>query len=286
MTRPILAAALALLLLAGSRSHAQDAPAAPPSEAQAVDAAQASGPATPSDDEKPMTSGEAFLRKLVQGGTTMLFLLLVSIAGLAYAIERFVNLRKAHIVPDGLATEAARLWKSGQPDAVLQLARRRPSTLGRMIEAIVTHRHGTATDVNMIAGDLAARELRRHLQRAYPLAVVATISPLLGLLGTVIGMIGAFDQVAIMGELANPAAFGGDIAKALITTGAGLSVAIPALALYHFFKSRVTLFGVELEEQAGGLITDWFMTPTASPPAPTPAVAPVTPVSKETTHAN
>jgi biopolymer transport protein ExbB len=277
MTRLILAAILATVMLACGVAFAQD-DAAPATDATAAIDAPADDQVA---DDKPMTSGEAFLRKLVQGGMTMFFLLLVSIAGVAYAIERFVNLRKGKIVPEGLAAEADRLWRGGQHDAVLQLARRTPSTLGRMIEAIVTHRQATASDVNMIAGDLASRELRRHLQRAYPLAVVATISPLLGLLGTVIGMIGAFDQVAIMGELANPAAFGGDIAKALITTGAGLSVAIPALALYHYFKSRITIFGVELEEQAGSLITDWFTAATRPAPAAAPA-----PTPKENAHAN
>ncbi len=261
--------------------------AAPRDAGDEVDAASAD------DDHEAMTSGEAILRKLVQGGTTMLLLALVSIAGVGYAIERFVNLRKSRIVPDGLAAEAARLWQAGNPDAVIALGRSNPSTLGRMLSAIATYRHASATDVNTITGDLAARDLRRHLQRAYPLAVVATISPLLGLLGTVIGMIGAFDQVAIMGELANPAAFGGDIAKALITTGAGLSIAIPALALYHFFKSKINVFGVDLEEEVSELITAWFVakavTPagvSATPAAPTSATSPPnpTPPAKPEAH--
>ena len=130
--------------------------------------------------------------------------------------------------------------------------------MGRMLAAIVRHRSSGVERVSTIAGDIASRDLKRHLQRAYPLAVVATVAPLLGLFGTVLGMIGAFDKIAIMGELANPAAFGGDIGKALITTGAGLAIAIASLVLYHWFKSRINVYGVDLEEQVSVLITQWF----------------------------
>jgi biopolymer transport protein ExbB len=109
-----------------------------------------------------------------------------------------------------------------------------------------------------MAGDVASRDLRRHLQKAYPLAVVATVSPLLGLLGTVIGMIGAFDKVAAAGSLGDASVLGGDISKALITTGAGLTIAVPALVLYHYFKSRTNLYAIMLEEEVGELITEWY----------------------------
>ena len=104
------------------------------------------------------------------------------------------------------------------------------------------------------------REIRKHLRRAYPLALVATIAPLLGLLGTVIGMIGAFDKVSAAGSLGDASMLGGDISKALITTATGLCIAVPALALYHFFKSRTNMYGMILEEEVCELITRWFAT--------------------------
>ena len=87
---------------------------------------------------------------------------------------------------------------------------------------------------------------------------MATVSPLLGLLGTVIGMIGAFDKVAAAGSLGDASLLGGDISKALITTGAGLTIAVPALVLYHYFKSRTNMFGLLLEEEASELISSWY----------------------------
>ena len=202
-----------------------------------------------------VTRGAAFIGKLVQGGWTMFFLLLVSVAGLAFAVERFVNLRRSKIAPKRLADEADDLWRRGRFDELA--ARLDQSTLGRAIAALLEYHNRGPDFAGRMAADVASRDLRRHLQRAYPLAVVATISPLLGLLGTVIGMIGAFDSVAVAGQLGDASILGGDISKALITTGVGLAIAIPALALYHYFKARTALFALEVEEAAGGLVAGW-----------------------------
>lgn len=139
-------------------------------------------------------------------------------------------------------------------DQIKQLCQRRSSTLGRMILAVVEHQKSSLADVSMVAGDLGARELKLHLQKAYPIAVVATIEPLLGLFGTVWGMILAFDKVAIIGSMGNASALSSEIAIALVTTAVGLAIAIPMLALHHYFKSRTNIFGITLEEQVSALI--------------------------------
>ena len=204
-----------------------------------------------------VTRGAAFIGKLVQGGWTMFFLLLVSVAGLAFAVERFVNLRRSKIAPRRLADEADDLWRRGKTRELAALVENDRSTLGRAVAALIEYHNRGPDFAGRMAADVASRDLRRHLQRAYPLAVVATISPLLGLLGTVIGMIGAFDSVAVAGQLGDASILGGDISKALITTGVGLAIAIPALALYHYFKARTALFALEVEEAAGGLVAGW-----------------------------
>ncbi len=205
-----------------------------------------------------LTTGEAFVLKLRQGGLTMVFLLLASVAGVGYAIERLVNLRSGTVVPDGLADRADRLWRRGKWDEIQALPDKSNSTLARVLAVVARHRHSSMADVSTMAADMASRDLRRHAQKAYPLAVVATVSPLLGLLGTVIGMIGAFDKVAAAGSLGDASLLGGDISKALITTGAGLTIAVPALVLYHYFRSRTNLLAIMLEEEAGELINAWF----------------------------
>lgn len=213
---------------------------------------------TPVAPEEELTVGRAFVMKLRQGGLTMVFLLLASVAGLGYTIERLVNLRGSAVVPRDLADRADEMWRAGEWKELESLPERNNSTLARVLSVIAQHRHSSMADVSLMAGDVASRDLRRHLQKAYPLAVVATVSPLLGLLGTVIGMIGAFDKVAAAGSLGDASVLGGDISKALITTGAGLTIAVPALVLYHYFKSRTNLYAIMLEEEVGELISEWY----------------------------
>jgi biopolymer transport protein ExbB len=224
----------------------------------AADAAT-NGLLTAADEE--ITSGEAFLLKLKQGGFTMVFLLLASVAGLGYALERTINLRRSAIVPAGLADRADELWRAHKWRELEELTARDTSTLASTIAVVVRHRRSSMAEVSMMAGDVCSRDLKRHLQRAYPLAVVATVAPLLGLFGTVVGMIGAFDKVAAAGALGDASLLGGDISKALITTGAGLAIAVPALALYHYFKSRTSMYAIMLEEEMGELISSWFAPP-------------------------
>jgi biopolymer transport protein ExbB len=261
----------------GGQPAAGDAtspPAEPTGEAgpAAGPAGEVSEPDVPADvpedaaADRELTVGEAFVLKLKQGGLTMVFLLLASVAGLGYTIERMVNLRTGAVVPGGLAEQADTLWRAGKWGEIEDLPRVNRSTLARVLAVVARHRHGSMSDASMLAGDVASRDLRRHLQKAYPLAVVATVSPLLGLLGTVIGMIGAFDKVAAAGSLGDASLLGGDISKALITTGAGLTIAVPALVLYHYFRSRTNLLALMLEEEVGELVGAWFG-PQARPPA-------------------
>lgn len=196
---------------------------------------------------------------LKKGGKTMVFLLFLSVMGLAFILERTVRLRKSAIAPSGLAAAAANLWNQGRIDELDALCRKRPSTLSRIIRFVTQHSANPVADVSAGAGDIASRELRVQLQRGYPLAVVATLSPLLGLLGTVIGMIEAFEKVTIAGSMGDATYLSGSISKALITTAAGLVIAIPALGFYHFFRSRTTTYGILLEEQASSFINECML---------------------------
>src|SRR3989442_10556462 len=98
-----------------------------------------------------------------------------------------------------------------------------------------------------------------HAQRAYPLGTVATLEPLLGLLGMVLGMIESFEKVALAGALGNPAQLASGISEALVTTALGIGLAIPFLALYHYFKNKTNNFKLLLEEDVTELIIEWLM---------------------------
>ncbi|MDA3874214.1 MAG: MotA/TolQ/ExbB proton channel family protein [Kiritimatiellae bacterium] len=200
----------------------------------------------------------ALVEKLRGSGKTGVALFLISVVGFSFAFERIYNLRKSNITPPGLAGQADKLWNSGDFEGIKKLGAQSHSTLGRVLIEIVEHRDSPRSDVTTMAEDVASREMRYHLQWAYPLAVVATISPLLGLFGTVYGMIGAFESVALAGEMGDPSIMAGDISFALITTALGLVIAVPALSCYHFFRIRTNMLALGLEGQVSHLISRWF----------------------------
>lgn len=213
-------------------------------------------PALPADEDGVLA---AVARHIHKGGRIVVVLLGLSVLALTFAIERAINLRARRVVPVGLGEEADALWKQGRFGDLRALCKRDGSILADMILTIVEHRDVDITHIQTFAHDLGSRELRLELRRAYPLAVIATLAPLLGLLGTVVGMIGAFGTVATAGSMGDPGLLADDISKALITTQDGLVVAIPALALYHYFRSQTQYFSVLLEDQASELISRWFM---------------------------
>lgn len=111
----------------------------------------------------------------------------------------------------------------------------------------------------MFAEDKAGRELRLENRKSAMLATVATLSPLLGLFGTVVGLLGAFTTVAAVGEMGDPAILADDISKALITTVAGLAISMPALFVYNLIKTRLNLYAVILEEEVSDLVHNLFI---------------------------
>lgn len=207
----------------------------------------------------PATARIDLTQQIVSGGATLIVILALSLFAGAVAAERFTNFRRRYIMPPGLLEGIRPLWRTQDHPAILRLLREHDSTLARVIGFMHAYRHH---DVELIAsgcGDIASIELRYHQHKAYPLAVVATLSPILGLLGTVIGMIEAFDVVASTGTLGDPALLADGISKALTTTAGGLIVALPALALHHFFKSRAAQYGLALEREVNELINEWFL---------------------------
>ncbi|MDQ8209250.1 MotA/TolQ/ExbB proton channel family protein [Coraliomargarita sp. SDUM461003] len=245
----------------GGTGGADSANAVPGEVGEAVDGTESMGPATVEVDEfitEDVSATGALIEKLKESGKTGIALFFISVVGFSFAFERLFNLRKSLITPPRLAGQVDQLWSQGDVSAVKKLASESHSTLGRVINEIVEHRDSPRADITTMAGDLASREMRLHLQRAYPLAVVATISPLLGLFGTVYGMIGAFESVALAGEMGDPSIMAGDIAYALITTALGLVIAVPALASYHFFRIRTNMLALGLESQLGHIMSRWF----------------------------
>lgn len=214
---------------------------------------------SPSAAARKRGAVDEFVIQFQMGGATMWFLLALSITGLAFSLERAIRLRRGRLVPKGLADQCRELWAQGAYEEIAALCEGGRSALAQAIKYLVQYRDASLDDVRTIAGDVTDRELRPHQRRMLPLAVVATLSPLLGLFGTVLGMMGAFQRFGLLGETGDPTVFANDISKALVTTAFGLVIAVPSLALYHYFRGRTTAFADELETQVSELTIEWFV---------------------------
>jgi biopolymer transport protein ExbB len=199
--------------------------------------------------------------KLKESGKVGIVQFGLSAFGAIFIFERLSGLRRRHVVPIGLTSRARQLWKEGKFDELEKLGEAEPSTLARVISFIARNRRSPMAEVSQIAGELASRELAIHHQRAYPLGIVSTLQPLLGLLGMIFGMITTFETVAAAGSLGDPTQLASGISEALVTTGLGLAFAIPFLALYHYFKHRTNGYGVQLEGEVTSLLTEWLLKP-------------------------
>jgi biopolymer transport protein ExbB len=195
------------------------------------------------------------VEQVAEGGAAVLVTLGLSILFLAVTIERLLHLRERAVLPLDLLARVQPLWAAHRFAELEKLLAADGSTLARVIACLVEHRHQPYAVVSSLAGDIASMELRQHQQKAYALAIVATVAPIVGLLGTVLGMIDAFHVIAYAEGMGNPALLAGGISKALVNTAAGLTVALPALGMHHYFKHRLATLGLALEKQVNTLIS-------------------------------
>lgn len=199
------------------------------------------------------------IEQVADGGAAIVLTLGLSILFLTVSIERLVNFRARYVVPDDLIERVKPLWAAQEFGKLQHLLSDQDNTLARVLAYVVRHRHHGYAVVSSGAGDVASIDLRHHQQKAYALAIVATVAPIVGLLGTVVGMIEAFHVIAFSEGMGNPALLAGGISKALINTACGLCVALPALGMHHFFRNRQAFFGLALEKKVNGLLNEWFL---------------------------
>ena len=235
-------------------------PAAAEEAAAAVAAPAAEAPAAQAEAPKEISGADQWKLYWEQGGNTMYFIALLSILGIGCALERFFNLRKSKVVPEGFTPEVIELWKAGKIEEVAELCRRSNSMLSRVVETMIQHKGSNDyQEVKMFGEDKVGRELRLENRKAAMLSTAATLSPLLGLFGTVVGLLGAFGTVAAMGEMGDASVLADDIGKALVTTVAGLAVSMPCLFVFGLIKNRLNLYAVLLEEEVADLVNQLFV---------------------------
>ncbi|MCS0582310.1 MotA/TolQ/ExbB proton channel family protein [Massilia pinisoli] len=186
--------------------------------------------------------------ELVHGGVAIFLIGALSVLSVAVTLERLVNFRLRKVAPPDLAEEAENLWRTGRFDQLRARVGDGDSSLARILGWMVEQRHLPPEKLAARVAEMAGVELRLQQHKAYALNVVATVAPIVGLLGTVVGMIESFHVIAFNG-MGDPTLLAGGISKALVNTAAGLSVALPSLAMHHVFRNRMVGIGIALERQ-------------------------------------
>jgi len=193
------------------------------------------------------------LELIKAGGWVMAPIILCSILATAIIIERFWSLQKRRIAPKHLVAQIWHWAKNNQLDAEHINQLRASSPLGRILAAGLVNLHHSREIMKESIQD-TGRHVVHDLERFLnTLGTIASITPLLGLLGTVFGVIQVFSAMTTQG-IGNPALLAGGISKALVTTAAGMTVAIPSLIFYRYFRGRVDELVVTIEQEAIKLV--------------------------------
>lgn len=213
-----------------------------PLAATAQDAAPASG------DEGGQQ--KSLLELLDAGGPVMWPLYLCSVVLLAFVIERLIRLRRSLIIPRSFRNAVEGMLAADRVDEekLAEWCKARPSPVARIFYSALGHLHRPLPELEKIIEDAGQREAARLARPSRAFSIIADISPLIGLLGTVWGMIQAFMKVAGEKAIGKPELLAEGIYQALVTTATGLTIAIPALVCYFIFTDRVERLVGDIDE--------------------------------------
>ncbi|MEN6448867.1 MAG: MotA/TolQ/ExbB proton channel family protein [Thermoguttaceae bacterium] len=251
---PVMAATIlyALLAMPGQPAWAADATAE--SVAASSNSIESSSAEAAEAHQRAFIPTTSIGRIVDDAGPLMYAILLCSFLLVAFLLDRCVNLRRRRVIPKPFVTRFLQQLREGQLDreAALELCEENGSPVANVFAGAVRKwgRPGVEVEQGVIdAGERATNGLRRHLRVFYG---IATVGPLLGLMGTVLGMIQTFNVIAdpTADAIGRTAPLAAGIAKALLNTAGGLAVAIPASILYVFFVSRVDQLVIEIDKLA------------------------------------
>lgn len=182
------------------------------------------------------------LDMILNGGPFMIPIGLCSILALGYVVERSLRLSAGQLGSKRFGKEIVGAFKSGGAASAIEKCDQRSKPLGRILRAGLLRVTAPVLEREKAVEDAGQREVKRMTSGLRPLVVIGMLSPLLGLLGTVWGMIESFSQIAVNDGLGKPEHLAGGISQALITTAAGLCVAIPTQAAYYWLRGRIDRF--------------------------------------------
>lgn len=251
--------AAGIVLLLGLLQTAFGQTVSDPRNAGEKTAASAPAPHVAGDDDSPIPT-KNLLAVIHDGGPLMIPIGLCSIILFMFVFERSISLRRGRVIPRPFVRRFLEQLREDRLTAeeAQKLCEENRSPVAAVFAAAVRKWGRSSVEVEQAildAGERVTNDLRRYLRLFNG---VSTISPLLGLLGTVLGMIRAFNAIVTAGAMGRPEILAAGISQALLTTAAGLTVAIPALIAYLFFVSRVDRLVMDIDglgQQVVGLIS-------------------------------
>lgn len=211
------------------------------------------------------------LMELVElGGPVVMLLMLMSVYGLAIVALKLWQFRSIRLGERSFIEPAIEAWRSGDTQKAGKVLEGRPNPIAQAMNLVVKGSEAGIAEhsIREEVARTAARDiniLRRHFR---PLEVIGNVAPLLGLLGTVIGMIAAFNQLEAAGSQVDPSVLSGGIWEALLTTAVGLVVAIPAVAMLNFLERSVERLHEDMQDALGRVFTSRAFAPLAAQTSP------------------
>ena len=207
------------------------------------------------------------LELIKAGGWVMVPILLLGVVSMAIVIERFWSLRRKEVLPPGLGAEVREWARGRQLDPSHIEVLRRNSPLGEILAAALDVRYRPRELIKERVEDVGRHVMHQMERFMNTLGSIASVSPLLGLLGTVFGMIQMFLKILTTG-VGDVNQLAGGIGQALISTAGGLCVAIPAVMFHRYFRGRIAEFVVDMEKEAIALLDtiDEGIVPAVKPP--------------------
>jgi biopolymer transport protein ExbB len=199
-------------------------------------------------------TGDSAFDVFRQSGVIGILIVLLSVVALAVIIENMVSLKRDKLAPPELIDEIQALFDDGQYQEAMELCENEPTFFTRIAGAGVSKIGHSFDVISQSIAEMGDEESIRLHQKIGWLALIANVAPMMGLLGTVLGMIAAFNVIAASAGQANPADLAAGISQALLTTMFGLSVAIPTTAAFAFLRNRLVKTVIEV----GAIVEDLF----------------------------
>jgi biopolymer transport protein ExbB len=205
--------------------------------------------------QQSATPKDQTLGDVIKAGGFIGFIIIgMSVAALALAIEHLITVRRDKIVPPELIDELEALFEEEEYQEALELCESEPNFLTNILSAGLPKINAGFDAMEKAMDEVSEEETIKLQQKISWLNLIANIAPMMGLLGTVAGMIRAFNEITKLGPNVTPADLSTGISQALVTTMLGLIVAIPTMAFFFFFRNRVIKVSLELAAIADDLV--------------------------------